>query len=77
MTTICSEPSAGSTLSFRGSVSRPAAGGLGRALATFGEWRRRVRERRQLAGLSDRMLSDIGITRAEAQFLADKPFWRE
>ena len=75
--TICSQTSAGPALEFRESAGRRAVGGLGRALARLGEWRRRIRERRELAGLSDRMLSDIGITRAEAQFLADKPFWRE
>jgi uncharacterized protein YjiS (DUF1127 family) len=46
-------------------------------VSTVREWRRRARERQQLAGLSDLMLQDIGITRADAQFLANKPFWRE
>jgi uncharacterized protein YjiS (DUF1127 family) len=45
--------------------------------ATLGEWRRRLRERGQLARLDDRMLRDIGLTRADAQFLINKPFWRE
>jgi len=27
--------------------------------------------------LDDRMLEDIGITRAEAESLSRKPFWRE
>lgn len=40
-------------------------------------WRRRSRERAQLGALSDRMLSDIGITRADAIFLSDRPFWKE
>jgi uncharacterized protein YjiS (DUF1127 family) len=46
-------------------------------LARLREWRRRLRDRHQLAGLSDLMLQDIGITRADAEFLANKPFWRE
>ena len=46
-------------------------------IATLRTWRRRIRERDQLARLDDRMLSDIGMTRAEAEFLANKPFWRE
>jgi uncharacterized protein YjiS (DUF1127 family) len=41
------------------------------------QWRRRAHERRELAGLSDQMLHDIGITRGDAEFLASKPFWRE
>jgi len=44
--------------------------------ATVGEWRRRIRERDQLAALDDRMLQDIGLTRSDAEFLANKPFWR-
>lgn len=38
------------------------------------EWRR-YRSRRMLAQLDDYMLKDIGVTRAEAQFEAGKPFW--
>jgi uncharacterized protein YjiS (DUF1127 family) len=44
---------------------------------TFREWRRRAQDRRELAGLSDEMLHDIGVSRAEALYLANKPFWRE
>jgi len=46
-------------------------------LATLREWRRRARDRGQLAGLSDLILQDIGITRADAQYFANKPFWKE
>ncbi len=45
--------------------------------ATIRDWRRRARERHELAGLDDRMLKDIGITRVEAIHLASKPFWKE
>jgi len=46
-------------------------------LVHFRTWRHRAKDRAQLAALGDRMLADLGITRAEAQFLSDKPFWRE
>ena len=46
-------------------------------IATLREWRQRSRERAQLAGLDDRMLRDIGLTHADAEFLANKPFWKE
>lgn len=36
----------------------------------------RARERRQLAGLSEYQLRDIGISRAEAGTEIEKPFWR-
>jgi uncharacterized protein YjiS (DUF1127 family) len=48
-----------------------------RVMSTFREWRRRARDRAQLAALDDRMLRDIGLTRADAEFLSNKPFWRE
>jgi uncharacterized protein YjiS (DUF1127 family) len=48
-----------------------------RTLARVKQWRRRARERAALAALDDRMLADIGLSRAEAEFFANKPFWRE
>ncbi len=32
--------------------------------------------RQQLAELDDRMLKDLGISRAQAQFEANQPIWR-
>jgi uncharacterized protein YjiS (DUF1127 family) len=46
-------------------------------VATLREWRRRNRERAELATLDHRMLADIGITEADREFLANKSFWRE
>jgi len=48
-----------------------------RVNATIGQWHRRIRDRRELARLDDRMLKDIGVTRATAVTLASKPFWKE
>jgi uncharacterized protein YjiS (DUF1127 family) len=48
-----------------------------RILARLRQWRGRARDRAELAALDDRMLADIGISRAEAEFLGRKPFWRE
>jgi uncharacterized protein YjiS (DUF1127 family) len=39
-------------------------------------WLERMRERRQLAGLSDDMLKDIGVSRADVEHVVEKPFWR-
>jgi uncharacterized protein YjiS (DUF1127 family) len=47
------------------------------ALDKVREWRQRGRERAQLAMLDDRMLRDIGLTHADREFLANKPFWKE
>ena len=40
-------------------------------------WRRRARERKQLAALDDRLLHDLGISRADALRECWKPFWRD
>ncbi len=50
---------------------------VARLVTTLRAWRRRTRDRAELAALDDRMLADIGISRAEAEFLGNKPFWRE
>ena len=46
-------------------------------LATVREWRRRSHGRAELSMLDARMLADIGLTPSEAEFLANKPFWKE
>ena len=45
-------------------------------IAVLREWRRRSRERAQLASLDDRMLRDIGISRGDMLAEINKPFWR-
>lgn len=55
---------------------RAARDVAGRMLTTWREWRRRARDRAELARLDDRMLKDIGLTRGDAEFLSNKPFWR-
>jgi uncharacterized protein YjiS (DUF1127 family) len=39
-------------------------------------WQERMRERRQLQSLSDAMLHDIGLGRADVEAETSKPFWR-
>ncbi len=48
-----------------------------RAIARlYRTWTSRSRERGQLARMSDRELQDIRITRYDATFEANKPFWK-
>lgn len=54
----------------------PARRGFVRVLETLLTWRERARQRRTLLELSDHMLRDIGISRADAHGEALKPFWR-
>jgi uncharacterized protein YjiS (DUF1127 family) len=49
---------------------------LMRAVATVSAWHERARQRRALVELTDQMLCDIGISRAQAQRESTRPFWR-
>lgn len=72
-----------SAIRFEGLTLRPRAAwaaktGIARRLwVLLREWRKRAKGRAELAGLDDRTLADIGITRADAEFLANRPFWKE
>ena len=57
-------------------VGRRLGHGAGWAAECGLIWLERARQRRQLAELSDHMLRDIGLTRADAWAESDKPFWR-
>jgi uncharacterized protein YjiS (DUF1127 family) len=39
-------------------------------------WQARIRERQKLASLDDRMLRDIGLSRADVHAETRKPFWQ-
>lgn len=62
------------------SVPAVSSGRLIRALKAARElwrsWQRNSVTRRELAGMSNHMLKDIGISRADAMAEASKPFWR-
>jgi uncharacterized protein YjiS (DUF1127 family) len=45
-------------------------------LKLMATWRYRRHARADLGRLDDRMLADIGLTRAEADIEIAKPFWR-
>mgnify|MGYP001216167060 CR=1 FL=1 len=68
----------------RGPGIAPAAGTLSlrpgkvlqRALAALVDWNERYRQRVHLGQLDERMLRDMGLTRADAVGEYDKPFWR-
>ena len=44
--------------------------------STLNVWAARSRDRRHLATLSDRMLDDIGLSRAQVAAETDKYFWQ-
>ncbi|MDX1540826.1 MAG: DUF1127 domain-containing protein [Geminicoccaceae bacterium] len=51
-------------------------GWLRSAVESMFAWDGRARSRRQLCDLDDRLLKDIGISRADALCEALKPFWK-
>lgn len=67
------------------SVRAPHRFELRRALAAlFGilasrlrSWQLRARQRHELRELDDAMLRDVGMSRSQARFDADREFWRE
>jgi len=80
MTTPCCDASCGTV-----SLGRPTFGGLfqrlraipDRALWTLLVWQERARQRRHLASFDDRLLRDMGLSRADAERESALPFWRE
>lgn len=49
---------------------------LVRVVDTVLYWHERMKSRRMLASLDERMLRDVGLDQATAQREADRPFWR-
>lgn len=47
-----------------------------RAAVALVTWQGRIRERRQLASMDDRLLRDIGVSRSEVHAETIKPFWQ-
>ena len=65
------------TLAGRRAGYRPASRALSTDIAELVlTWFERARERRRLAQLSDHMLKDIGLSRADLENEISKPFWR-
>ncbi len=51
-------------------------GGLESMVDTLLTWQRRHKDRMHLMSLDDRLLQDIGISYADVDHEASKPFWR-
>lgn len=57
-------------------MSRDIVPLVDRTAARLADWQHRAVGRRQLMGLDDRQLRDIGISRYDAEHEYRKPFWR-
>ena len=49
--------------------------GAANPVSLFSLWANRDRQRHHLAGLDDRMLKDIGVSKSAASHEIAKPFW--
>jgi uncharacterized protein YjiS (DUF1127 family) len=59
---------------FRSALDLPAKALL-RGFDRLAAWQQRAYERRQLRMLDDHMLHDVGLSRADVESEARKPFW--
>lgn len=72
---LCETTSSASAVSLR--QQTPALRlGLQRAVDAVLVWHERVKSRRMLGALDDRMLRDVGIDQATARQESSVPFWR-
>jgi uncharacterized protein YjiS (DUF1127 family) len=63
-------------ISLHYSSKAPLAGTYTAFSQILATWRRRARERRELASLDARSLHDLGLSSSDVNFEANKPFWR-
>ena len=57
-------------------VLRAIDTGLWQALDVSLGWHQRIMDRHALQTMDDRLLKDIGVSRADVEREANKPFWR-
>jgi len=65
-----------STCTHESMTNHHVPGLLGQLSETFHIWRHRYQARRELAQWADRDLHDVGLSRSDVVFEAEKPFWR-
>ena len=63
-------------LSLHYTSKAPLAGTFTALNQIFATWRRRAKERRELASLDARTLRDLGLSSSDINFEVNKPFWR-
>ena len=63
-------------ISLHYSSKAPLAGTFTAFNQILATWRRRARERNELAHLDQRTIRDLGLSHGDIQFEASKPFWR-
>jgi len=65
-----------SILTHESMTNHHVGGVLGQLSETLHTWRQRYRTRQELAQWTDRDLHDVGLSKSDIIFEAEKPFWR-
>jgi uncharacterized protein YjiS (DUF1127 family) len=65
-----------STCTHESMTNHHGTGLFARLGETLHTWRERQQQRRELARWSERDLHDVGLSRSDIVFEAEKPFWR-
>ena len=65
-----------STCTHESMTDRHGSGVFSQIIETLRVWQERRQERSRLAELTDRDLHDVGLSRGDIFFEAEKPFWR-
>jgi uncharacterized protein YjiS (DUF1127 family) len=69
-------PAAHGVTAALGQLVRFVDSGFERAVEELFTWQRRLADRRALESMDERMLRDIGVSRAEVYAETSKPFWK-
>jgi uncharacterized protein YjiS (DUF1127 family) len=59
-----------------GAIAGAVDAGIAQVVDRLLSWQQRVRDRHALTQLDEHMLHDIGLSRADVEREASKPFWR-
>lgn len=58
------------------SINETLTAAMVRLIDCMVSWQKRAAERHHLSGLDDRLLKDMGLSRADVDQEISKPFWR-
>ena len=76
MSDIRYQATSGPVTGFVGGFASTGPGLLTRLFDRLATWQRRASERRHVMRLDDRLLADMGLSRADVEHEYRTPFWR-
>ncbi len=76
MSAIRYQDTSGPVTGFTGAFASTGPGLMTRLVDLLATWQRRASERRHLMQLDNRLLADMGLSRADVEHEYRTPFWR-